>query len=146
MKKLIFVASIMFYTLTGFAQDLKETEVPSVVLNAFKQQYAKATKVEWKQKANLYKVEFKVVKDDHELWFDKTGKAVKHKEEISSDQLPKEVTAAIAKDYKGYKIHDPEKTDNAGVVTYKVELKSESAEVHVTYDKSGKIVKKKIED
>ncbi|MCF0055844.1 PepSY-like domain-containing protein [Dyadobacter sp. CY356] len=146
MKKLIFVAFMMFYAAVSFGQDIKETEVPSVVLNTFKQQYAKAEKVEWKQKAGLYKVEFKIVKDDHELWLDKTGKIVKHKQEIKADQLPKEVTAVIAKDYKGYTVHDPKKTDNAGVVTYKVELKTASSEMHVTFDKGGKVVSKKKED
>ena len=146
MRKLIFVAFMMFYTAVSFGQDIKETDVPSVVLNTFKQQYTKAEKVEWKQKAGMYKVEFKIAKDDHELWLDKTGKVVKHKQEIKADQLPKEVTAAIAKDYKGYTIHDPKKTDNAGVVTYKVELKTASSEMHLTFDKSGKVVSKKKDD
>lgn len=146
MKKLIFVMCSMFYAAVSFGQDIKETDVPSVVLNTFKQQYAKATKVEWKQKAGLYKVEFKIAKDDHEVWLEKTGKVVKHKEEIKADQLPKEVVAAINKEYKGYTIHDPKKTDNAGVVTYKVELKTATSEMDVTFDKTGKVISKKADD
>lgn len=146
MKKLIFVMCGMFYAAVSYGQDIKETEVPSVVLNTFKQQYAKATDVEWKLKAGLYKVEFEIGKDDHELWLEKTGKVVKHKEEIKAEQLPKEVVAAINKDYKGYKIHDPKKTDNAGVVTYKVELKTATSEMHMTFDKTGKVVSKKADE
>jgi uncharacterized membrane protein YkoI len=146
MKKLIFVLGSMFYAMTVFGQDLKETEVPSVVLNKFKQQYPKAADVEWKLKAELYKVEFEIGKDDHEMWMDKTGKTVKHKEEIKSEQLPKEVLAAINKDFKGYKIHDPGKVDNAGIVTYKVELKTLTDEQDVTFDKTGKVLSKKADN
>jgi len=146
MKKLIFVACSMFYAAVSFGQDLKETEVPSVVLNTFKQQFPKALDVEWKLKAALYKVEFEIGKDDHELWLEKTGKVVKHKEEINSDQLPKDVTAAISKDYKGYTIHDPTKTDNAGIVTYKVELKKTGSELDITFDQNGKVISKKVDD
>jgi hypothetical protein len=95
MKKLILAACLLFSATLGYSQDIKETEVPSVVLNTFKQQYAKAEKVEWKLKAGLYKVEFKVAKDDHEIWLDKTGKVVKHKEEIKSAQLPKGIIRDI---------------------------------------------------
>ncbi|MCF2444103.1 PepSY-like domain-containing protein [Dyadobacter sp. CY345] len=146
MKKLIVIVCGMFYATVSFGQDLKETEVPSVVLNTFKQQFPKAAEVEWKLKAEMYKAEFEIAKDDHEVWLEKSGKIVKHKEEIKSEQLPKEVVAAINKDYKGYKIHDPKKTDNAGVVTYKVELKNTGSEVDVTYDKNGKVISKKAED
>ena len=146
MKKLIFVAWSMFYATVSFGQDLKETEVPSVVLNTFKQQFPKAMDVEWKLKAALYKVEFDIGKDDHEVWLEKTGKIVKHKEEIKADQLPKEVVASINKDYKGYQIHDPKKTDNAGVLTYKVELKKTGSELDITFDKTGKVISKKADD
>ena len=146
MKKLIFVTCSMFYAAMSFGQDLKETEVPSVVLNTFKQQFPKAMDVEWKMKAALYKVEFEIGKDDHEVWLEKTGKIVKHKEEIKSEQLPKEVVASINKDFKGFKIHDPKKTDNAGVVTYKVELKNTGSELDITYDKTGKVISKKADD
>jgi hypothetical protein len=146
MKKLIFVMCSMFYASVSFGQDLKETEVPSVVLNKFKQEYPKALDVEWKLKAELYKVDFEIGKDDHEIWLDKAGKIVKHKEEIKSEQLPKEVIASINKDFKWYKIHDPKKTDNAGIVTYKVELKTATDEQEVTFNKSGKVLSKKADD
>lgn len=146
MKKIMFLACTLLYAVVGFGQDLKETEVPSVVLNTFRQQFPKAMDTEWKLKAALYKVEFEIGKDDHEVWLEKTGKIVKHKEEIKSEQLPKEVVAAINKEYKGYKIHDPKRTDNAGVVTYKVELKSANAELDITYDQNGKVISRKAED
>jgi hypothetical protein len=143
MKKLIFVMCCLFCAMVSYGQDIKETEVPSVVLNTFKQQYAKAMDVEWKLKAGIYKVEFEIGKDEHELWLEKTGKVIKHKEEIKATQLPQEVIATINKDYKGYKIHDPSKTDNAGIVTYKLELKNATSELDVTFDKSGKVITKK---
>ncbi len=146
MKKLLFIAVGMFYTSVSFGQDLKETEVPSVVLNTFKQKFPKAVDVEWKLKAEMFKAEFEIGKDDHEIWLEKSGKIVKHKEEIKSEQLPKEVLASINKDYKDYKIHDSNKTDNAGVVTYKVELKNPGSELDITYDKNGKLISKKVDN
>ena len=47
MKALTFAVLLSTFSFFSFAQDLKETEVPSVVMNSFKSQFAQAQKPEW---------------------------------------------------------------------------------------------------
>ena len=140
MKKIIFLAASLFYSITSFAQDIHTDEVPSVVRNSFKQQFPKAMDVEWELKDQLYKVEFEIGRKDHEAWINSTGGIVKHKQDITEGELPKEVTASISKNYKGYRIDDVERIESNKKFSYKVELKTLSKEQDVIFDQSGKVI------
>ena len=140
MKKIIFLAASLFYSVTSFAQDIRTDEVPSVVRNSFKQQFPKAMDVEWELKDQLYKVEFEIGRKDHEAWINSTGGIVKHKQDITEGELPKEVTASISKNYKGYRIDDVERIESNKKFSYKVELKTLSKEQDVIFDQSGKVI------
>ena len=140
MKKVIFLAGSLIYSILSFAQEVQSKEVPSIVLNTFKQNFPKASDVEWKLKNGEYKVEFEIGRTDHEAWLNTKGNVVKHKQEIPSNKLPKEVAASINKNYKGYRIADAEKIESGQKVVYKVELKAASREEDVVFDQSGKLV------
>jgi len=140
MKKIIFLAASLFYSVISFAQDIHTDEVPSVVRNSFKQQFPKAMDVEWELKDQLYKVEFEIGRKDHEAWINSTGGIVKHKQDITEKELPKEVTASISKNYKGYRIDDVERIESNKKFSYKVELKTLSKEQDVIFDQSGKVI------
>ena len=140
MKKIIFLAGSLFYSVIAFAQEIRTDEVPSVVLNTFKQKFPKAADVEWKLKNQLYNVEFEVGRLDHEAWINKTGNIVKHKQDIGQYDLPKEVAGSISKNYKGFRIDDSEKIETGGKSLYKVELKTASKEEDVVFDQNGKLV------
>ena len=140
MKKIIFLAGGLFYSAMTFAQDIRANEVPSVVLNTFKQKFPKAADVEWELKDQLYNVEFEVDRVDYEAWINSTGSIVKHKKDIRENELPKSVSATISKNYKGYKVDDAERIGTGGKFLYKVELKTASKEENVVFDQDGKLV------
>ena len=140
MKKIIFLAGSLFYSVMSFAQEIHKDEVPSVVLNIFKQKFPKAVDVEWELKNQLYKVEFEIGHKDHEAWINSTGGIVKHKQDITANELPREVAASISKSYKGHRIDDVEKIESNKKFSYKVELKTLSKEEEVVFDQSGKVV------
>ena len=59
--KLIQMMAILFLGTTSiFAQDLTESQVPSVIVNNFKKEFPKASDVEWEKKGEQYNVEFEI--------------------------------------------------------------------------------------
>lgn len=147
MKKNILIAFlVLFGTSRIFAQDIPQSQVPSVVVNSFQKSFPKATDVEWELQSadQLYKVEFEtgLAGYDHDAWYDKTGKLVKHKEEIAKSDLPQSVTTKIDTDYKGYRMDDVKKITEGTVVTYSIEVKSRAEEWKLLLDASGNVLSK----
>jgi hypothetical protein len=145
MKKIFFISITAFITSvsSGFAQDITQSEVPSVVVNSFQKTFPKAVEVEWELKGDKYKVEFETGFDvDHSAWYTKEGTLTKHKEEIAQSALPKTVVSAINANYKGYRIDDCSKYTQYGKVSYKVELESEAQDWKIWFDPSGKELNK----
>ncbi|WP_221390244.1 PepSY-like domain-containing protein [Dyadobacter sp. NIV53] len=140
MKKIIFLAASLFYSVMSFAQEIQAGEVPSIVLNTFKQKFLKAADVEWKLKNQLYNVEFEIGRVDHEAWISNNGSIVKHKQDIQTNELPGAVSESISRNYKGFRIDDAEKIEAGEKLLYKVELKTASKEEDVVFDHNGKLV------
>lgn len=139
-------ASALALTALGFspsvhAQKMLAEQVPAPVRSAFTKAHPYAIDVEWKIADTQYKVEFEtgLFFTDHEVWYDATGKIIRHEEEISSSDLPTAVTTAIGTEFPGYRIDDTERITMDGVVSYIVELKMKSyQEWKVAYDTTGK--------
>lgn len=105
------------------AQEVPQSQIPSVIVNQFNSQFPKATDVEWEIQGTTYNVEFETGSNiDHEIWYTLEGKLLKHKEEISVIELPKTVNNRIKTDFKGYTIDDLEQIIENGKVVYKMEL------------------------
>lgn len=145
MKKKILIGFIACVGLTSavVAQDLLQSDVPSVVVNNFQKAFPKAYDVEWELKGELYEVDFETgVSIDHEAWYDKTGKLVKHKQEIAKTDLPKAVLNTLNTDFKGYRVEDAKKITEGSKVTYKLDLESTSSEWKVLLSSEGKVLSK----
>lgn len=107
------------------AQDIPQHQVPSVILNQFNGQFPKATDIEWELDGSLYSVEFETGWNiDHTIWYGDDGKMVKHKEDISTNELPQGVKDKIKGDFKGYTIDDIERIADHGTIVYRIELNS----------------------
>lgn len=146
MKKIILAIATGIFLFAGSvtAQDIRSSEVPSVILNKFKTEFPKAKDIEWEMKADTYNVEFEIGRSaDHEIWYDKSGNQLKHKEEFPKSQLPKAVLNTLQKDFKGYKIDDVEKITAGGKVSYKMELDSRAKDWEIEIDNNGKVLHKK---
>ncbi len=145
MKKTILIvsATIISFATIAFGQDILQSHVPSVIVNNFHQIYPKAHDVEWELDAERYKVEFKTgYGTDHEIWFDKTGKQIRHKEEISKSSLPKKVLDKISINFGNYRVDDVEKITESDQTIYKLELKSFTEEWKVVFDNEGNVLSK----
>lgn len=146
MKSIFLATALTVFSLTNkaTAQEMPQSQVPSVIVNNFQKQFPKAFDVEWELKGNLYQVEYEigVLGSDHEAWYNQTGKLVKHKEEISKKDLPQKVLSSIDKSFSLYRIDDVKKITETNNVTYTLELNSFTEEWKVAYDNNGKLLSK----
>jgi hypothetical protein len=139
MKKL----SIFFLLLSAgcaSAQDIPQQNIPVVVVNAFQQKFPQQSSVEWKLKKGLYEAEFEIKNLDHTIYLDSTGKIVRYKKEIPASELPAAVNTSIQKNFKGYKIEDVKKIEEATGITYKIELEKGKEERKLIFTADGKII------
>lgn len=144
MKALTFLAAALIATASVFAQDVQESEVPSVILNTFKKEFPKASDVEWERKGELYNVDFEIgFFSDYEAWFDASGKMIKYSEEISESDLPQAIKEAIKNQFDGYRIDDVEKITENNTETFLVEIEKGNDEKHLAFSKDGKLVESK---
>lgn len=141
MKYLITIL-LLGTTISAYAQKSGQpVNVPAVVTKNFQQQYPGETGVKWKMKNNLYKAEF----EKHDVWYDVTGKLVKHKEDIKEDDLPAAVKQVIQQQFAGYTVHDADKHTDGTTVTYKTELKKSGEKRDVTFSAEGKVLKNELD-
>jgi len=143
MKKLLTFAIPLLTALSSCAQEVPQSLVPSVVVNAFEQRFPKASDIEWEKKGEIYEVEFDLGFKDHKALIDGTGKMVKHKEEIASADLPAAVKETIKKGFSNYKIDDSDRIETEGLVIYKVELENSTEEKKIYIGEDGKIIEAK---
>lgn len=143
-KKILIIAAVIGITFTTQAQDILQSQIPAVILNQFNSQFPKATDVEWEMDGSNYTVEFELNWNiDHEVWYNTEGKIVKHKEDISSSDLPKVVNERIQTDFSGYSIDDVERITDNGIVVYKMELNHlMQQDWDVVIDASGNVLSK----
>ena len=132
-------------TLGAEGQDLLQSDVPSVVLNAFQEKFTNVADVEWDLKGDLYKVEFKVGSRGHDVWIDKSGKITKHKEDFPKKDLPKFIQQKITTEFSGYKLDDADKIEEGGKIYYQVELDGSADDRKVLFTADGQIKENRID-
>ena len=72
----ILAASILTLSVMGsslMAQDIPASQVPTAVSNAFTQEYANPTDVDWEKKKKNFEVEFEVDGIDHKVLYNADG-------------------------------------------------------------------------
>ncbi|HRN56268.1 MAG TPA: PepSY-like domain-containing protein [Agriterribacter sp.] len=144
MKRNLFIMAFGLLLAHGraAAQDIPQSQVPSVVLNHFKQTFPKAFDVEWEIKGNRYCVEFETkLSKDHEACYDNSGRLLRHKEDITKRKLPAAIQSAIKSNFNGYRIDDIKKITTGSTIEYIVELQSLKDDLKVVFDEKGKILK-----
>lgn len=143
--RILFAASALLAGTTALqAQHLAPAQLPAAVSVAFAEAFPKAMDIEWKQKGELYKVEFEtgLFRDDHEAWYDAGGKLLRHEEEVSASELPEALKAAIAKDFPGFRTDDVKRIEADGATTWIVEVQNGPEEWKVAYDAAGAQLRK----
>ncbi|MBK0403634.1 PepSY-like domain-containing protein [Adhaeribacter sp. BT258] len=122
MKALTLALFLGTSSLFATAQDIKETEVPSVVMNSFKSQFTDAQKPEWEKLNDKYEVEFEQGTAERSVVLDASGKVLMQKLEIENTEVPAAIANALKQNYNGYELDEAEKIEYNGQTYYEVEL------------------------
>lgn len=133
----LIMAACLFIATNTFAQDLKEKNVPSVVLNSLSKAFPKAEKVEWEMEGNYFNAEFQISRREHELWLNSRGMIIKHQQELRTDQLPEIVRNGARKYFKGYRIDELYKVELARKFYYKLSLRTFTDHKHAVFNHKG---------
>jgi uncharacterized membrane protein YkoI len=142
MKKYVIICGFAGFVLNACAQNVVEGNVPSVVLNSFQKAFPNAVDVEWETTDKAYEVEFDIDRMDHEVWLDQNGKVISHKQELAVNALPKNIAAAVTRDFAGFKTTDADQLEVDGKTTYIVEVKNGGTEWKATYGADGALLQK----
>lgn len=139
--RLITLGMALLLAVAMNAQDLKTSEVPKSFTEGLLKVYPNATDIEWEKNGTDYKVEFEVDHMDHEIWFNKDGERVRVEQHVVKSALPKNIADILKTDYADFTIDSVKKTDNAGLITYEVELeKSGSEDQKILFGLDGEIL------
>jgi len=136
----LLASSILALSLAGCSlvdNDIPASKVPSVVKNAFEQQYNQPTEVEWEKDKKNFKVEFELTNIDHTALYSQEGQLLMAKQDIPEVELPARVAEKIVLDYPDYQIDDVEKIEIDGRVLYQVELEGSIRDRKLVYTPDG---------
>ncbi len=141
---LVLSFSLMFVSILD-AKKLKESEVPAVVLNKFKQMHTSANKIEYNLKEengkDMYRIRFEENKYDLEYFFEKDGKVYRMDGEIAIDLLPEKIRQIVEKKFEGEQIVEVEKTiRNYDEHGFQVKLVKGNKETKVDFDNKNRII------
>lgn len=65
---------------------------------------------------------------------------------LANDQIPQSIKDYLASTYADYELAEAEKVEDAGVVTYEVEIMVNEKEKELIFDADGKFVKEEMEE
>ena len=136
----LLASSILALSLAGCSlvdNDIPASKVPSVVKNAFEQQYADAVDVEWEKRKDNFEVDFEIANVDYAVLYNPEGQFLMAKKDIAETELPAPVAEKIALDHPDHYIDDVETIEVNGRVLYQVELEGSVRDRKVVYTADG---------
>ena len=142
MEKITLLLIFSLVVSYGFAQKIKESEVPAVVKAALAKAYPKVKDVKWDKEEGAYEASFDQNKADASVLFNADGTIKEVETEIEHNQLPAAVKNTLAKEYADYKVEEAAKIVAGGVTTYEAEVKKGKQTFDFIFDASGKLLKK----
>ena len=144
MKIATFFFVLLFIAQMGFSQELKPSQVPNPVRQAFTKQFPAARGVRYASDSQNYSISFLETGKECVATYNSDGKLLETDKEIAPSSLPKLVSSAINKNFAGYTIMTSVKREalDAGVC-YETDLKKGDAGYSVRFSEKGEILQKK---
>ena len=140
MKKSIFLILAIAMGFTACEDDdMRNSEIPSVVLNGFTEQFPDAKGVEWEKKADIYEAEFDIYNVDHEAILNTEGSLLKYKYDIVYEELPEAIKTTITTDYDKTKVDEVELLKISENTYYQVEFDEEPTDTKIIFEETGAV-------
>ena len=135
MKRLLLILCVVTANFSaGFAQKIKDSDVPQVVKNAFIKSYPDQS-AKWEKEKGNYEASFKKDGKTMSATFESNGNFLESETDIRESELPPAALNYIKTSYKGKKIKESAKiTSAAGMVTFEAEIDGKD----VIFDNNGK--------
>ena len=138
MIKMILVFAITGFFMQAQAQDLKATDIPMAVTDAFDKAYPTVETVDWSKSGKNFEAEYKEDTLSRSVTYNSSGSLVETNMEILDADLPASVMDYVSENYKDYMVTETYKIeDENGEVTYEAKIKG----MDLTFDSTGKFVK-----
>jgi hypothetical protein len=119
--------------------ELKESDVPAVIVEKFKKLYPKAEETGWTKENNSFEAEFEINDKEVSCVFDTAGNLLETENAIEISALPKVINDYITKNVPGATIKEATKiVDAKGLVTYEAEVN----DADYMFDAKGTFIKK----
>jgi hypothetical protein len=123
MNKVLFICILMIGYLSGQAQAIKTSDVPSVVTGALKKEYPYATNIKWEMEDGMYEASFLNNKAEMAVVYSDKGVLALTETQIEIAALPASVREYFAKNMMNTSISEASKiVDSQGIVSYEVEV------------------------
>ncbi len=119
-------------------QDVPQSEVPSVVVNAVSTAHPSATNIDWEKEKEVYEAEFDIDTKEYTVQVSNTGQVIQTKYDVVATELPQTITSVISGTYNNYKIDDVEMVEKDGRKYYQVELEATLKSKQLVFDEAGK--------
>jgi uncharacterized membrane protein YkoI len=144
MKKIaVMFSACLLFSLTVHSQPIPADKVPAKIKQAFSMKFLTATDVRYELELKTYEVNFKengVVKS---ATFDPSGNWLETETERKESDLPKEISASVAKNFPGFKISEASITETSdNRIFYEMVLKKNKEGYEVQLSPKGDILKK----
>lgn len=142
MKTLVGVFAIAItFVHAGYAQDVKEKDVPVAIKNSLVKNFT-TNRAEWNKEGANYEASFKEKGNEMSVVFDDAGNIVETEKEIKQNELPLPVQNVLKKDYKDYELEEIAVIDSKGTITYETELERGKESLEIIFSADGKVISK----
>jgi uncharacterized membrane protein YkoI len=141
MKKITSILLLAFVSSYLFAQNLDQRNVPAVVLNAFQLKFPQADHVKWKLQKGNYRIDYKVNSKAHKLVLDDKGGLVWHTQDLYVSEIPEAVIGTIASKVTYFDIHDADRSEEKGNITYQISFKVDGKNHLFRINEKGELLK-----
>jgi len=144
MKKImILLSACLLISLLGYSQQITPDKVPAPVKQAFTKKFPAATDVKYEMEKKDYEITFRDKGVEMSANFDATGKWLETETELKESGLPKEIAAAVGKNFPGFKMAEIATVETPGKgLIYEMDLRKDKEGYEVRFSPKGEILKK----
>ncbi len=141
MRRIVGLLVFVLFTVNTFAQNISQSNIPAVVLNAFQLNFPSADDVKWKLDKGNYRVEYKVNSKAHKLTLDHKGKIIKHSQDLYASEIPKVVLETIGSKEAYFDLHDADRYEESNKIVYEINFKKDGKEHYFWINEKGELLK-----
>lgn len=143
MKKYLGILVVTLTATSSFAQKINESQVPTVVKQAFAKAYPNSKSIKWDRENEDWEASFTKSKTEMSVVIDNGGNIKEVESEIGENQLPAPIKKSFNTEFIHYKIKEASKIVAGTVTTYEIEAAKGKEKFEFIYNINGKLLSKK---